>query len=216
MTSRYKQIMKMLILGDSRVGKTSIRDQFINHEFLKDYHPTIGLDFLSKSVDIDGTLVTVQIWDIAGIEKYQPLSTKYFQDSDCCALVYDISDKKSFNNILRFKNAFLEECGLMNEDKFPFLLLGNKVDLSEGLVRNVSEEDAKEFAEANYMKFYEVSAKTSDNLQIAFESIIREALRRSILKNGGEKIETPEEEVRAEPPPSFWQRVVRKFSKSKK
>ena len=177
MASRGRQMLKLLLLGDAGVGKTSLLNQFVNREFSAQYKATIGSDFSSKQIEIDGKYVTLQIWDTAGQERFQSLGPTFYRGTDCCILVYDVTKQTSFENIKKWKNEFCVQLDLSNADDFPFLLLGNKCDLPDKVIQPSA---AREFAQMNGdMLFFEVSAKTTDNVQTAFESIVRKALEKA-------------------------------------
>jgi Ras-related protein Rab-7A len=170
-------MLKLLLLGDAGVGKTSLLNQFVNREFTAQYKATIGSDFSSKQLDVDGKFVTLQIWDTAGQERFQSLGPMFYRGTDCCILIYDVTRSTSFESITKWRNEFSTQLGLTNADDFAFLLLGNKSDLSGKVVQASA---AREYAEMNGgMLFYEVSAKTADNVQTAFEGIVRKALEKA-------------------------------------
>lgn len=180
MASRGHQMLKILLLGDASVGKTSLLNQFVNREFTAQYKATIGSDFSSKQIDIDGKFVTLQIWDTAGQERFQSLGPSFYRGADCCILVYDVSKGTSFENIKKWRQGFEEQLNLTTHDliqSYPFLLLGNKCDLPE---KSVQPSAAREYAQMNGdMIFYEVSAKTAENVQTAFEAVVRKALAKA-------------------------------------
>jgi Ras-related protein Rab-7A len=170
-------MLKLLLLGDAGVGKTSLLNQFVNREFTAQYKATIGSDFSSKQLDIDGKFITLQIWDTAGQERFQSLGPTFYRGTDCCILVYDVTRSESFQNISKWRSEFAGQLNLSNADDFPFLLLGNKSDLPS---KAVQPSAAREYAETNSgMVFYEVSAKTGDNVQTGFEAIVRKALEKT-------------------------------------
>ncbi|EAY15800.1 small GTP-binding protein, putative [Trichomonas vaginalis G3] len=177
MASRGRQMLKLLLLGDASVGKTSLLNQFVNREFTSSYKATIGSDFSSKQLDVDGHYVTLQIWDTAGQERFQSLGPTFYRGTDCCILVYDVTKPASFENIKKWRNEFSLQLGLSNASDFPFLLLGNKSDLPD---KAVQPSAAREFAQMNGdMIFEEVSAKTAEGVQTAFEAIVRKALEKA-------------------------------------
>ncbi|MCP9261266.1 Ras-related GTPase [Dirofilaria immitis] len=147
---RKKALLKVIILGDSGVGKTSLMNQYINKKFSNQYKATIGADFLSKDITVDDRTVTMQIWDTAGQERFQSLGV-----------------------------AFIEERTAVPRDPehFPFVLLGNKIDLEAK--RAVSAKRAQAWCQTkNNIKYYEVSAKEAVNVEQAFIEIARHALER--------------------------------------
>jgi len=122
---RKKVLLKVIILGDSGVGKTSLMNQYVNKKFSKQYKATIGADFLTKEVMIDDKLVTMQIWDTAGQERFQSLGVAFYRGADSCVLVYDITDKKSFDSLSGWQEEFLVQAAPQNPDEFPFVCIGN-------------------------------------------------------------------------------------------
>jgi len=92
----HPKLIKVVLLGDSGVGKTSLMERFVNHRFSQQYKATIGADFLSKDVTVEDKSVTMQIWDTAGQERYQSLGSAFYRGADACLLVYDVTDLKSF------------------------------------------------------------------------------------------------------------------------
>jgi len=175
---RKKILLKVIILGDSGVGKTSLMNQYVNKKFSKQYKATIGADFLTKEVMIDDKLVTMQIWDTAGQERFQSLGVAFYRGADSCVLVYDITDSKSFDSLAGWKEEFLVQAAPNNPDDFPFVCIGNKLDLAQ-TQRSVSTVGAKDWANSqNEMPQFEASAKDSTNVEVAFRRIAEKALQR--------------------------------------
>ncbi|EAY08676.1 Ras family protein [Trichomonas vaginalis G3] len=174
MQSRSQPIIKVLFLGDPS-GKTSLINQYVNQEYPINYKATIGSDFFSKDVDIDGKYVTLQIWDSAGQENYQSIPT-FYRWTNCLILVYDVTNAESFENINKWKSQFELQLGLSSNSNFPILLLGNKCDLQN---KAVEESTAKKYAQKNGMIFHEVSAKTREGVESAFQEIVRKFLEKS-------------------------------------
>ena len=176
MALRSRKMFKLFLIGDAKVGKTSIMNQFVYHEFISQYKATIGSDFSSKSLDIDGKIVPLQIWDTAGQKRFRSFIPTYYRGTNCCILVYDVTKPTSFENIKKWRNEFSMQLGLSNTDDFPFFLLGNKSDSPKKVVETSA---AREFAQMNgNMLFFEVSAKTGDNLSTSFEAIVRRGLEK--------------------------------------
>merc|ERR1712086_1037225 len=142
MASRKRTLLKVIILGDSGVGKTSLMNQYVNRKFSKQYKATIGADFLTKEVQVDDRLVTMQIWDTAGQERFQSLGVAFYRGADCCVLVHDVNTAKTFENLENWRDEFLIQASPNDPDNFPFVVLGNKVDVDEGASRVVSVEEA--------------------------------------------------------------------------
>ena len=115
-------------MGDSGVGKTTLLQQYLNGKTTGQSKPTIGADFSKKEILIDNTVVTLQIWDTAGQEKFQSLGYAFYRGADCCALVYDITNQASFDALSRWRDGFNENAGPQDPQSFPFVCLGNKLD----------------------------------------------------------------------------------------
>ncbi|VAH63969.1 unnamed protein product [Triticum turgidum subsp. durum] len=107
MASRRRTLLKVIILGDSGVGKTSLMNQYVNKKFSNQYKATIGADFLTKEVQYEDRLFTLQIWDTAGQERFQSLGVAFYRGADCCVLVYDVNSMKSFDNLNNWREEFL-------------------------------------------------------------------------------------------------------------
>jgi hypothetical protein len=108
----------------SSVGKTSLMNQYVNRKFSKQYKATIGADFLTKEVQVDDRLVTMQIWDTAGQERFQSLGVAFYRGADCCVLVHDVNTAKTFENLENWRDEFLIQASPNDPDNFPFVVLG--------------------------------------------------------------------------------------------
>ncbi|KAL5284465.1 Rab7 family protein [Megaselia abdita] len=174
MATRKKSLLKVIILGDSSVGKTSLMNQYVNKRFSTQYKATIGADFLTKEVVVDDRVVTMQIWDTAGQERFQSLGVAFYRGADCCVLVYDVTAPNSFKNLDSWRDEFLIQAGPRDPEHFPFVVLGNKVDLEN---RQVSTRRAQQWAQSkNDIPYYETSAKEGRNVEQAFQTIAKNAL----------------------------------------
>lgn len=177
MASKKRKLMKVIILGDSGVGKTSLMNQYVHKKFSPQYKATIGADFLSKEIQIDDKLVTLQIWDTAGQERFQSLGVAFYRGADCCVIVYDVNSNKSFENLDHWKDEFLLQAAPKNRDSFPFVVVGNKIDQDNGESRVVSEYKSKRWCAANGdIPQFETSAKEDINVDAAFTCVARKAL----------------------------------------
>mmetsp|Transcript_8842 Transcript_8842/g.19836 ORF Transcript_8842/g.19836 Transcript_8842/m.19836 type:complete len:264 (+) Transcript_8842:147-938(+) len=181
-TTAKKHMLKIVILGDSGVGKTSLMNRYHSKKFSGQYKATIGADFLSKQVSITdpqtGSIrnVTLQIWDTAGQERFQSLGVAFYRGADAVALVYDVGDGRSFDHLDNWRNEFLKQVGLDEKGaNFPFVLLGNKIDRPEG-EREVPRQRAEQWCEkaglggemGGPIPHFETSAKTAENVDAAF------------------------------------------------
>ncbi|KAF6201779.1 hypothetical protein GE061_004174, partial [Apolygus lucorum] len=134
MSTRKKVLLKVIILGDSGVGKTSLMNQYVNKKFSNQYKATIGADFLTKEVMVDDRVVTMQIWDTAGQERFQSLGVAFYRGADCCVLVFDVAAPNTFKSLDSWRDEFLIQACPRDPENFPFVVLGNKVDLENRAV----------------------------------------------------------------------------------
>ncbi|KAI8817982.1 uncharacterized protein EV422DRAFT_574449 [Fimicolochytrium jonesii] len=176
-----KETLKVVILGDGAVGKTSLRNQFVHKRFAMAYKATIGSDFASKEVETqDGRKVSMQIWDTAGQERFQSLGVAFYRGTDVCILVYDVTKPESVTNLLKWMTDFIRQADIPNPDSFPFVVVGNKVDVSN---RAVSKRQGQEIApptpptpftpthSPHSLPLFEVSAKTGTRVDDIFAYI---------------------------------------------
>ncbi|THG07317.1 hypothetical protein TEA_006673 [Camellia sinensis var. sinensis] len=143
MPSRRRTLLKVIILGDSGVGKTSLMNQYVNKKFSNQYKATIGADFLTKEVQFEDRLFTLEIWDTAGQERFQSLGVAFYRGADCCVLVYDVNVMKSFDNLNNWREEFLIQASPSDPENFPFVVIGNKIDVDGGNNRLVSDKKAR-------------------------------------------------------------------------
>ncbi|KAK4280102.1 hypothetical protein QN277_011771 [Acacia crassicarpa] len=177
MSLRRRILLKVIVLGDSGVGKTSLMTQYIHKKFNQQYKATIGADFVTKELQIDDRLVTLQIWDTAGQERFQSLGVSFYRGADCCVLVYDVNVLRSFDTLDTWHEEFLKQANSPNPRKFPFILLGNKIDIDGGNSRVVSEKKAMDWcASKGNIPYFETSAKEDYNIDAAFLCIAKTAL----------------------------------------
>lgn len=185
MSARKKTLLKVIILGDSGVGKTSLMQQFVNNKFSHQYKATIGADFLTRDIVVDNKHVTLQIWDTAGQERFQSLGVAFYRGADCCVLCYDVSNEKSLNNLSSWKDEFLVQSNVSNPLDFPFIIIGNKVDVDDSrkipqLSRKLHAISQSATSESSYPVF-ETLAKLSINVDAAFEVVAKMALHQEEL-----------------------------------
>ena len=151
----------MVVLGDSSVGKTSIMHKYVKQTFSKTYKATIGADFMTKELFVGEKLVTVQIWDTAGQERFMTLGPAFYKGADCCVIVYDITDERTFENLENWRDEFLHHAG--SDEGFPFMVIGNKLDREEE--RAISAHKAESWARSRAYSFFEASAKDGTNIE---------------------------------------------------
>ena len=156
---------KMIFIGDQKAEKSSILHRLYNDKYEKDYQATIGLDFLSKKVVINGEEISLLLYDTAGQEKFRSLIPMYIRDANIILLIYDITQKDTFIFIKDWLKEFSNLC-----KDFILVLVGNKLDLEDK--RKVTKKEAEEYAKKNGLLFGEVSAKTGKGMHELFNSIL--------------------------------------------
>ncbi|XP_022729287.1 ras-related protein Rab7-like isoform X2 [Durio zibethinus] len=162
MASGRRMLLKVIILGDSG---------YVNRKFSNQYKATIGADFLTKEVRFEDRIFTLQ-------ERFQSLGVAFYRGADCCVLVYDVNVMKSFDHLNNWREEFLIQARPTNPDNFPFVILGNKVDVDGGNSRVVSEKKAKAWcASKGNIPYSETSAKEGFNVEAAFQCIAKNALK---------------------------------------
>mmetsp|Transcript_5880 Transcript_5880/g.5118 ORF Transcript_5880/g.5118 Transcript_5880/m.5118 type:complete len:135 (+) Transcript_5880:148-552(+) len=123
-----ERLYKVITIGDSGVGKTSLLKQFVEGRWTKQYRATVGADYMQAQVMIEDRVLPLQIWDTAGQERFQSLGSAFYRGADCCILVFDLTSKESFESLDQWKEEFLMQCNPKDAESFPFVLLGNKCD----------------------------------------------------------------------------------------
>ncbi|XP_053293990.1 ras-related protein rab7 isoform X2 [Pleuronectes platessa] len=177
--------VKVVLIGNSGVGKSSFMNRYVNHRFTNMYRPTIGTDFLSKTVNIDGATVTLQLWDTAGTERFQSLGTPLYRGAHCCMLVFDVTSKASFSALELWRKEFLFQAEPQDPADFPFIVIGNKSDLGD---REVSCRTAKQWCEEIGGDYFEVSAKEDVGVEKPFWRAAQSGLqqyKKHTLENTG-------------------------------
>ena len=156
---------KIIFVGDAGVGKTTIISRIMDNPYNEVYEPSIGVDFMSKNIKFRGQNVKLQMWDTAGQEKYKGLIPSYVRNSSIVFLVYDIASKVSFDNIPKWINF------IRTIENATLVLCGNKIDLSN---REVNKQDGESLAQKEGISFFEVSAKTQENIKNMFYNVVAE------------------------------------------
>jgi len=148
--------LKLVLMGDTRVGKSQLSRAFVNKNFLEEAQVTVGIEFTTKMIEFEKSIVQAQIWDTAGQERLQNMTKTFYRNTAGAVLVYDVCNKKSFENL---QNVWLKQLREQGYSDVRLILVGNKVDLlSDGHEREVSQEEAIEFARQENMDFFETSA----------------------------------------------------------
>ena len=164
----YDVLFKIVLIGDSFVGKTNIMSKYLKNEFHEDSKATVGVEFGAKKFDIEGKSVKAQIWDTAGQERYKSITTTYYKGAKGALIVYDITRKETFDSVDRWISELINS----GDKNITMLLIGNKCDLDNQ--RQVSKEQGEEKAKAFKVAFLETSASSGENLDVAFEMIMKE------------------------------------------
>ena len=158
----FDYLFKYIIIGDAAVGKSNLLLRYVHGQFKPEYQLTIGVEFGAKNIEISSKLFRIQIWDTAGQENFRSITRAYYKNSVCALVVYDISSRDSFNNVM----SWIEDCKNQSPKTIFMVLVGNKCDLEDK--RQVSYEEGKELADKNQLLFFESSAKDGINVDEIF------------------------------------------------
>lgn len=164
----YDYLFKVVLIGDSGVGKSNLLSRFTRNEFNLDSKSTIGVEFATRSIQVDSKTIKAQIWDTAGQERYRAITSAYYRGAVGALLVYDISKHITYENVTRW----LKELRDHADSNIVIMLVGNKSDLRH--LRAVPTDDAKAFAAENNLSFIETSAMDASNVELAFQNILTE------------------------------------------
>lgn len=167
----YDYLFKVVLIGDSGVGKSNLLSRFTRNEFNLESKSTIGVEFATRSINVDGKTIKAQIWDTAGQERYRAITSAYYRGAVGALLVYDIAKHVTFVNVDRW----LKELRDHADHNIVIMLVGNKSDLRH--LRAVPTDDAKGYAEQRNLSFIETSALDSTNVEQAFQTILTEIYR---------------------------------------
>lgn len=164
----YDYLFKIILIGDSGVGKSSLLLRLVDMEFDPEFNATIGVDFKIKNLSIDDKIYKLQIWDSAGQDRFRSITTMYYRNCDGVILMFDVTDKKSFNNII----SWLCEIEKHSKPGIIKILVGSKSDLK--YERKVSYEEAREFADNFNISYIETSSKDNKNIEESFILLCKE------------------------------------------
>jgi Ras-related protein Rab-8A len=181
----YDIQIKLLMIGDSGVGKTCLLLRYANDSFSPTFITTIGIDFKIKNIDIDTTKINLQIWDTAGQERFRTITTSYFRGAQGILLVYDVTDRRSFESIRNWISQIQQHADVhVNK-----ILVGNKCDMLDEKV--VSTEEGEKLAKEFGIQFWECSAKNDINVEESFIGIARGVKDRLIAEGQGGPAQKP-------------------------
>jgi len=178
--AHYDFLIKLLLIGDSGVGKSCLLLRFCDDAWTPSFITTIGIDFKIRTIELDGKRIKLQIWDTAGQERFRTITTAYYRGAMGILLVYDVTDERSFNNI-RTWHANVEQHASEGVNK---ILVGNKCDWTDKKV--ISTEQGKELADELGIKFLETSAKANISVEDAFFTLARDIKTRLIDSAGAD------------------------------
>jgi len=171
MKKDYDYLFKLVLIGDSGVGKSCLLLRFADDNFTDSYISTIGVDFRFRTITIDKKTVKLQIWDTAGQERFRTITSAYYRGADGIIMVYDVTSAESFDHV----EEWLSEVDRYANENTAKLLIGNKADLIDE--KQVSEETAQKFADKLGIPFLETSAKTATNVDQAFLTMAKELIK---------------------------------------
>ncbi|KAH3756492.1 Rab GTPase [Pelomyxa schiedti] len=171
---QFDYLIKLLLIGDSGVGKSCLLLRFAEDSFTPSFITTIGIDFKIRTIDIDGKRIKLQIWDTAGQERFRTITTAYYRGAMGILLVYDVTDNKSFSNI----HNWMRNVDTHAAEDVSKILIGNKCDVNDKRV--IEYERGKALADDLRIKFFETSAKNSINVEVAFATIAKDIKERTI------------------------------------
>jgi Ras-related protein Rab-8A len=172
MTSEPSITFKILTIGESGVGKTCILRRFVENKFLKNHLATIGIDFKTKTLNINNQEIKLKIWDTAGQERFRNITTQYYKGADGIVLVYDVTEESSYDKIRDWMEQILYNT---QRDDIGLVLLGNKCDMEP---RTVTEEQGNKMAEELKISYFETSALNGQGIKEAFEQLTRDIMKK--------------------------------------
>jgi len=168
----YEFMFKVVLVGDSFVGKTNIMSKYLKNEFHEDSKATVGVEFGSKQFNVEGHSIKAQIWDTAGQERYKAITSAYYKGAKGAFIVYDITRKNSFESI----DKWINDVTAVADKKITIVLIGNKSDLEDQ--RQVTKEQGEDKANKLQVAFLETSAFSGENLEKAFQMMIKEVYKK--------------------------------------
>ena len=169
-------IFKIVLIGDTSVGKSCLLTRFADDQFTDNYVTTIGVDFRFKTMIVMDKIVKVQVWDTAGQERYRSITNAYYRGAEGILIVFDLTNKESFKNI----ENWINEVTVFTGNDVIFMCLGNKCDLK----KEISKSSIEDFKKKSKLEIFNVSAKTGDGVEDAFTHIIELLIKKNMDKKG--------------------------------
>ncbi len=195
---KYQHLFKVIVVGAGKVGKTSLTIRFAEDRFRESYLPTLGVDFLTKTATVEGKIVKVQLWDTGGQEFVMSLLPFYFSGAAGAVLVFDITNRNSFNSLDYWLKQIRNNAG-----DVPITLVGNKIDIADQ--RKISLEEAQTYAKEKNLIYIETSAKTGISVPDLFANVIEVIMKNEMKKAAKAKAKPKKAEDDEEF--SFWQKA---------
>ena len=186
---KYDFIFKIILIGNSSVGKSSIIQRYIQKIFNDEYTCTIGVDFFMKTIDINEKLIKLQLWDTAGTERFKSITTGYYRGANAAFVVFDLTSRVSFNSISEWIQNYYNYSNPNSEKNV--VLIGNKSDLKES--REITEEEINKFVVNNNIKYFETSAKNGENIDECFYYIAEKLM--NDMKEKGQDNNTDDDDT---------------------
>jgi len=177
----YDFLFKVVLIGDSGVGKSNLLSRFTRNDFSAESKSTIGVEFATRTINVESKVVKAQIWDTAGQEKYRAITSAYYRGAVGALLVYDITRTPTFEHLERWLSELLDHA----DKDIRVMLVGNKSDLRH--MRTVTTEQATEFAQKHKLSFIETSALDQTNVEQAFTDILKQIYEKVTSSRGGGK-----------------------------
>ena len=184
--NKYEYIFKIILIGSSSVGKSSILQRYIQKVFNESYSCTIGVDFFMKSLDIGDKSIKMQLWDTAGTEKFRSITTGYYRGANAAFIVFDLTSKQSFECLNEWIENYYKYSDPNSEKNV--VLIGNKCDLVDR--REITQEEIDKFIKDNNIMYYETSAKTGQNIDECFYFIAEKLVKEFENKENEEEKRT--------------------------
>lgn len=181
----HDHLFKIVLIGDSAVGKSNILSRFVKGEFNPESKTTIGVEFATKNITLDQKRIKLQVWDTAGQERFRSMASAYYRGAMGALLVYDITRRNTFENL----DKWVKELKNFAEEGIVTVLIGNKSDLRQ--FRSVKTEQGEEYAGRNSMIFLETSALDSSNIDEAFNLAVQEIAKHEKVRSTSKKPEEP-------------------------